>query len=132
MTQTIAAFALALALAAPAGPARAFDARAYIDQQIRAHPQLTGAYVLEKGEEALLARAWLADNARSSIDVQYFIWSTDNVGILASEAILRAAQRGRSSRYSRNGSGMPSTDELLLSLILFGLLLLWGISGFVD
>ena len=55
----------------------------------------TGAYVLETGAEALLARAWLVDHARSSIEVQYFIWSTDNIGILASEALLRAAQARR-------------------------------------
>jgi len=30
----------------------------------------------------------------ASIDVQYFIWSTDNIGILASEALLRAAELG--------------------------------------
>ena len=50
--------------------------------------------LLEKGEEALMARAWLTDKAQDSIDVQYFIWSTDNIGTLASEALLRAAERG--------------------------------------
>ena len=54
----------------------------------------TGAYILEYGEESLLTRAWLANNASKSIDVQYFIWSTDNIGTLASEALLRAAERG--------------------------------------
>ncbi|HEY7771941.1 MAG TPA: phospholipase D-like domain-containing protein, partial [Marinagarivorans sp.] len=54
----------------------------------------TGAYILEKGEEALISRAWLAANAATSIDVQYFIWSTDNIGILAGEALLAAAERG--------------------------------------
>lgn len=41
----------------------------------------TGVYVLEKGEEALIGRAWLTQHASTSIDVQYFIWSTDNIGI---------------------------------------------------
>lgn len=54
----------------------------------------TGAYILEKGEEALIGRAWLTANATESIDVQYFIWSTDNVGILAAEQLLAAAERG--------------------------------------
>ena len=54
----------------------------------------TGAYILEKGEESLIGRAWLADNATKSIDVQYFIWSTDNIGILAAEQLLSAAERG--------------------------------------
>ena len=59
-----------------------------------AHPDETGLYVLEKGGNALLARGWLADRATKSIDVQYFIWSTDNIGKLAAEALLRAAERG--------------------------------------
>jgi len=58
------------------------------------HPDKTGLYVLEKGGNALLARGWLADRATKSIDVQYFIWSSDNIGKLAAEALLRAAERG--------------------------------------
>lgn len=58
------------------------------------HPGKTGAYVLEKGREALLLRAWLGGQARKTIDVQYFIWSADNIGILAAEGLLRAAERG--------------------------------------
>jgi len=54
----------------------------------------TGMYVLEKGGEALLARGWLADRATKSIDVQYFIWGNDNIGKLAAETLLRAADRG--------------------------------------
>jgi putative cardiolipin synthase len=54
----------------------------------------TGVYILEKGEEALIGRAWLAQNAEHTIDVQYFIWSTDNIGTLAAEQLLRAAERG--------------------------------------
>jgi putative cardiolipin synthase len=58
----------------------------------------TGVYILEKGEEALVGRAWLTKHATKSIDVQYFIWSTDNVGILAAEQLLSAAERGVSVR----------------------------------
>ncbi len=54
----------------------------------------TGVYILEKGEEALLGRAWLTKHAARSIDVQYFIWSTDNIGVLAAEQLLSAAERG--------------------------------------
>jgi len=58
----------------------------------------TGVYILEKGEEALMGRAWLTQHAQHSIDVQYFIWSTDNIGILAAEMLLDAADRGVSVR----------------------------------
>ncbi len=47
---------------------------------LSAHPNQSGAYVLDKGEESLLARAWLVDHAAETIDVQYFIWSDDNIG----------------------------------------------------
>ncbi len=57
-------------------------------------PEKTGVYILEKGEEALIGRAWLTENAAHTIDVQYFIWSTDNIGTLAAEHLLRAAERG--------------------------------------
>ncbi|WP_423898982.1 phospholipase D-like domain-containing protein, partial [Candidatus Pelagadaptatus aseana] len=53
-----------------------------------------GVHLLEYGEDALMARAWLTSQSTKSIDVQYFIWSTDNIGILAGEALLSAADRG--------------------------------------
>ncbi len=58
----------------------------------------TGVYILEKGEEALIGRAWLTKHATKSIDIQYFIWSTDNIGVLAAEQLLSAAERGVSVR----------------------------------
>ena len=103
--------------AAPLAPTLADPgARAFIDAQIAAHPDSTGTYVLERGEEALLARAWLLDHARSSVEVQYFIWSTDNVGILASEALLRAAERGVKVRVIVDDLLMDAPDKSLLAL----------------
>jgi putative cardiolipin synthase len=93
-----------------------FDPVRFIDQQVQTHPGLTGSYVLEKGEDSLLARAWLADHARRTIDVQYFIWSSDNVGILASEALLRAAERGVHVRVLVDDLLMHVPDKALLAL----------------
>ena len=92
------------------------DPRELIDEVIRSHPGLTGSLILERGEQALLARAWLVDHARESIDVQYFIWSTDNIGILASEALLRAAQRGVSVRVLVDDLLIDAPDDTLLAL----------------
>lgn len=89
---------------------------AFIENQIAAHPQQSGVYVLDKGEEALLARAWLADHAQKSIEVQYFIWSTDNIGILASEALLRAANRGVKVRVIVDDLLIDAPDKSLLAL----------------
>ncbi|MGB5410546.1 MAG: phospholipase D family protein [Woeseiaceae bacterium] len=88
----IAVFAVSLA------PAHAQSISEWIEANCGDCPQTmaekTGAYILEKGEESLIGRAWLTQHAQQSIDVQYFIWSTDNIGILAAEQLLAAAERG--------------------------------------
>ena len=71
---------------------------------------------LEKGEEALLGRAWLAQHATRSIDVQYFIWSTDNIGILAAEQLLNAAERGVAVRVIVDDFLIDAEDTTLLLL----------------
>lgn len=58
------------------------------------HPDQSGFYLLDKGEEALLWRGALADMAERTLDLQYYIWHNDNVGKIAAERILRAAERG--------------------------------------
>jgi putative cardiolipin synthase len=54
----------------------------------------TGVYVLEDGGTSMVARAWLSEYAEKTIDVQYFIFSTDNVGLIACDYLVRAADRG--------------------------------------
>jgi cardiolipin synthase C len=55
---------------------------------------MTGTWVLEDGAGAMVSRAWLAENAEHTIDVQYFIFSSDNVGLIAVDYLVRAAERG--------------------------------------
>ncbi len=88
----------------------------FVEGQIAAHAGQSGVYVLDTGMEALLARAWLADHARHSIEVQYFIWSTDNIGILATEALLRAADRGVRVRVIVDDLLIDAPDKSLLAL----------------
>jgi len=54
----------------------------------------TGVYVLEDGAGSLVVRAWLTEYAEETIDIQYFIFSTDNVGLIACDYLVRAADRG--------------------------------------
>jgi len=53
----------------------------------------TRVYPLEEGDVSMIARAWLTEAAERSIDVQYFIFSADNVGLNAVDYMLRAADR---------------------------------------
>ncbi|PCI62325.1 MAG: phospholipase D family protein [Methylophilaceae bacterium] len=84
--------------------------------EVARHHNQSGIYVLDKGEDALLARAWLADHAQRTIEVQYFIWSTDNIGILASEALLRAADRGVKVRVIVDDLFIDAPDKTLIAL----------------
>ncbi len=54
----------------------------------------TGVWMLEYGLEALLLRGWLAEQATQTLDVQYFIFSADNVGLISTAAMVSAAERG--------------------------------------
>lgn len=54
----------------------------------------SGVYVLEDGDAAMTARAWLSEYAEKTMDIQYFIFATDNVGLIACDYIVRAADRG--------------------------------------
>jgi putative cardiolipin synthase len=82
----------------------------------REHPGQSAVYILEKGEESLLMRAWLTESAEKTIDVQYFIWSTDNIGTLASESLLTAAERGVRVRVIVDDLLIDAKPQTLLSL----------------
>ncbi|MDQ9171827.1 phospholipase D family protein [Oxalobacteraceae bacterium R-40] len=112
-TATLFAFLLWLPLAAHAALDRPFS---FIDEEIARHEGQTGIYVLDTGAEALRTRAWLADHAEQSIEVQYFIWSTDNIGILAAEALMRAAKRGVKVRVIVDDLLIDAEDKTLIAL----------------
>jgi putative cardiolipin synthase len=76
----------------------------------------TGVHILEKGEESLIGRAWLTQHAARTIDVQYFIWSTDNIGVLAAEQLLSAAERGVTVRVLVDDLLIDAADRTLLLL----------------
>ena len=50
--------------------------------------------ILDDGNDALLARIFLFQNARHQIDVQTFIWDDDETGRYFFYELMRAAQRG--------------------------------------
>lgn len=54
----------------------------------------SGVVVLENGGSSMVARAWLTNHSEQTIDIQYFIFSTDNVGLIACDYLVRAADRG--------------------------------------
>ncbi len=82
----------------------------------RQHPGQSAVSVLEKGEHALLTRAWLTERAERSIDAQYFIWSTDNIATLAGERLYSAAESGVRVRVIVDDLLIDAQPATLLSL----------------
>ncbi len=108
---------LGLAFSFPCGASHSNDPLySEVIELVDQHESKTGIYVLEKGEEALLARAWLAEHALLTIEVQYFIWSNDNVGILAAEVLLAAAERGVKVRVIVDDILIDAPDKTLVAL----------------
>ncbi len=101
------------------------DTTIHLAQQLQAVDSLmatkTGVYVLEDGGGAMVARAWLSEYAEHTIDVQYFIFSADNVGLIAVDYLVRAAERGVKVRVL--------VDDLLLEADAAELLALDALSN---
>jgi phosphatidylserine/phosphatidylglycerophosphate/cardiolipin synthase-like enzyme len=76
----------------------------------------TGVYVLEDGGNAVLTRAWLCKYAEKSIDIQYFIFSTDNIGLIACDYLVRAADRGVKVRILLDDIMVEADIKEILSL----------------
>ena len=76
----------------------------------------TGVHVLEDGAGSMVTRAWLTEYAEKTIDIQYFIFSTDNVGLIACDYLVRAADRGVKIRILVDDIMVDATLEDVLTL----------------
>ncbi len=76
----------------------------------------TAVYTLEEGDASMIARAWLTESAERSIDIQYFIFSADNIGLIASDYLLRAADRGVQVRVIVDDIMVEADADELLAL----------------
>ena len=76
----------------------------------------TGVYTLEEGDNSMIARAWLTESAEQTIDIQYFIFSADNIGLIAIDYLLRAADRGVKVRMLVDDIMVEADAEDLLAL----------------
>lgn len=76
----------------------------------------TGVYVLEQGTEAMFSRAWLSEHAQKTIDVQYFIFSSDNIGLIAVDYLVKAAERGVKVRLLVDDIMIDAKSSELLKL----------------
>lgn len=76
----------------------------------------TGVHTLEEGDESMISRAWLCEAAEKTIDIQYFIFSTDNIGLIAVDYLIRAADRGVKIRMIVDDVMVEADVEELLAI----------------
>ena len=80
-------------------------------------PESDSAYwLLERNDEALRARLAVADTARSTLDVQYFIWQPDESGRLLLKRLMLAADRGVRVRVLLDDFAVNGLDAELAGL----------------
>lgn len=79
-------------------------------------PGESAYWLLDRNQLALTARLALADEAASSLDVQYFIWQSDASGHLMADRILRAADRGVKVRVLMDDFGVAGNGGDVLKL----------------
>jgi cardiolipin synthase C len=76
----------------------------------------TGVQVLEDGGGSLITRAWFCKEAQKTIDIQYFIFSVDNVGLIACDFLVQAADRGVKIRLLVDDMMVDAELEDILTL----------------
>lgn len=83
-------------------------------EEAAAHPGLSGAHLLSRGQDAFLARLALAEAAERSLDVQYYIWRNDSTGRILLHHLVLAAERGIRVRLLIDDLGTAPNDAHLL------------------
>ena len=82
----------------------------------RAEHRSNSVAILDDGREALLLRIHLIRHARSSVDIQTFIWTHDEVGELIMRELLAAARRGVRVRVIVDHFGVPKDPNVIAYL----------------
>ncbi|HEY1608246.1 MAG TPA: phospholipase D family protein [Paraburkholderia sp.] len=81
------------------------------------HPGLSGIDPLADARASFAARMELAEAAKRTLDVQYYIWRDDLTGTLLLEALHEAADRGVRVRLLLDDNGIPSSLDPTLAAL---------------
>lgn len=82
----------------------------------RDHQDQSGFYLLDDGLSAFVARVSLIETARTSLDLQYYIFSDDTTGRLIVNRLLEAADRGVRVRVLVDDLGTRVDNPLIARL----------------
>lgn len=87
----------------------------YVAREL-ANPGESGFALVRYGRRAFNARIGIIDLAEKSVDLQVYIWDTDETGRMLAERLLRAADRGVRVRLLVDDLGTGATDAAMAAL----------------
>jgi putative cardiolipin synthase len=88
----------------------------YIGAVLNQHPGQSGFRLLTRSSNALMSRIAIIDQARHSIDLQYYIFKNDATGRLVAQHLLAAADRGVRVRMLLDAMDLTNEDRVLGAL----------------
>lgn len=87
-----------------------------LEGDLGAHPVKSGFRLLAIGMEAFLMRTALADTAKRTLDLQYYIYRDDDTGALLTQSLLKAADRGVRVRLLVDDLNIQRKDDDVTAL----------------
>ncbi|TCK02691.1 phospholipase D family protein [Marinobacterium mangrovicola] len=95
---------------------RSTEAFHFIEETANQHPGKSGFTLVREGQTAFTARLALVDLAKHTLDLQYYIWSSDATGKILAERLVRAADRGVRVRVLIDDNNDAGRDSILAAL----------------
>ena len=89
----------------------------HVAELAQAHPGLSGFRIVPVGVDGFLIRAQIIDTAEKTLDLQYYIYRSDETGRLISAALARAAARGVRVRLLLDDGDTKAGDERVMELV---------------
>lgn len=80
------------------------------------HPGESAFALLRYGRDAFSIRIAMIDQAEKTLDLQIYIWQSDETGRIIAERLIRAADRGVRVRLLVDDMGLGGTDEDVASM----------------
>lgn len=80
------------------------------------HPGKSGFKLIPYGQDAFTARIAMARLAQKSLDLQYYLWKSDRVGLLLANEALNAANRGVKVRILLDDIEQSGRDDIVAAM----------------
>ena len=80
------------------------------------HPGKSGFKLIPYGQDAFTARIAMIRLSQKSLDLQYYLWKSDRVGLLLANETLKAADRGVKVRILLDDIEQSGRDNIVASM----------------